>query len=424
MTPFAIFFLRQFFLGINREIEEAATIDGAGHFRIFLQIVLPMSSAPMATLAILTYIGAWNEYFWPLLVASDDKRAGPHGRARRLPVPDPQGAPDWPGLMAATLLAALPIIILFCHLRPKSSTPSSSPASSKPLHRVNCAPSTHPERQHQTMKRRLGLLAPRTGLPLAMTACGSSDDSADPAAAPPAAAPARSATGCGTPTSCRPTRSARTRSTRRTPVITVKIDPVRLGRLLDQAHHRLRLRHRAGRVHRPPVRSTRSSPSKDQLLPLDDLVKQDNVDADIYQPRAWPTSVDRPRRQALRPAEGLRHHRHSSTTRTWPTPPASPRSSWTPWTGTRPTAAPIEKAIANLTVDANGVRGDQPGFDKNNVKTYGLGLEGSGGALRPDPVEHVHRQQRLDRTPTRTRGAPSTTTTTPSSRRPSPGGGR
>lgn len=113
MTPFAIFFLRQFFLGINREIEEAATIDGAGHFRIFLRIVLPMSSAPVFTLVILTYIGAWNEYFWPLVVASDEK-------ARVLTVAlgifqsqTPQGAPDWPGLMAATLVAALPIVILF-----------------------------------------------------------------------------------------------------------------------------------------------------------------------------------------------------------------------------------------------------------------------------------------------------------------------
>ena len=113
MTPFAIFFLRQFFLGINREIEEAATLDGAGHFRIFTKVVLPMSSAPVFTLAILTYIGAWNEYFWPLIVASDDS-------ARVLTVAlgvfqsqTPQGAPDWPGLMAATLVAALPIMVLF-----------------------------------------------------------------------------------------------------------------------------------------------------------------------------------------------------------------------------------------------------------------------------------------------------------------------
>ncbi|GAB2954250.1 carbohydrate ABC transporter permease [Streptomyces heilongjiangensis] len=113
MTPFAVFFLRQFFLGINREIEEAARVDGAGHFRIFFRIILPMSSAPVATLCLLTYITAWNEYLWPLLVGQEDD-------VRVLTVAlgvfrsqTPQGSPDWAGLMAATLLAALPIIILF-----------------------------------------------------------------------------------------------------------------------------------------------------------------------------------------------------------------------------------------------------------------------------------------------------------------------
>jgi multiple sugar transport system permease protein len=113
MTPFAIFFLRQFFLGINKEIEEAAKIDGAGHWRIFFMIVLPMSSAPIVTLFILTFINMWNEYFWPLLVGSGEN-------ARVLTVAigvfrsqTPQGSPDWAGLMAAVLVAALPILILF-----------------------------------------------------------------------------------------------------------------------------------------------------------------------------------------------------------------------------------------------------------------------------------------------------------------------
>lgn len=113
MTPFAIFFLRQFFLGISSEIEEAARLDGASNLRIFFRIILPMSTGPLATLAILQYIQAWNEYFWPLLVGSDNS-------VRVLTVAlgvfrsqTPQGAPDWAGLMAAALLAALPILILF-----------------------------------------------------------------------------------------------------------------------------------------------------------------------------------------------------------------------------------------------------------------------------------------------------------------------
>ena len=113
MTPFAVFFLRQFFLGISREVEEAAIIDGAGHLRRFFRVILPMSSAPLATLALLAYITAWNEYFWPLLVAQDDS-------VRVLTVAlgvfrsqTPQGGPDWSGLMAATLIAALPVMVLF-----------------------------------------------------------------------------------------------------------------------------------------------------------------------------------------------------------------------------------------------------------------------------------------------------------------------
>lgn len=113
MTPFAIFFMRQFFLGISREVEESAKIDGAGHLRIFFRIVLPMSSTPVFTLALLTYITAWGEYFWPLLVGrADDSRVltVALGIFRSQ---TPQTGPDWAGLMAGTLIAALPIFVLF-----------------------------------------------------------------------------------------------------------------------------------------------------------------------------------------------------------------------------------------------------------------------------------------------------------------------
>lgn len=113
MTPFAVFFLRQFFLGISREVEEAAQIDGASKVRVFFQLIIPMSMAPITTLAILTYITAWNDYFWPLMVSYTDA-------SRTLTVglgvfksQTPQTGPDWAGLMAATLVAALPMLILF-----------------------------------------------------------------------------------------------------------------------------------------------------------------------------------------------------------------------------------------------------------------------------------------------------------------------
>jgi multiple sugar transport system permease protein len=113
MTPFAIFFLRQFFLSISREIEEAAKLDGAGHWLIFFRIVLPMSWAPIITLFILTFITQWNEYFWPLLVGSKDQVRVLNVALGVFQSQTPQGSPDWAGLMAAVLVAALPIFILF-----------------------------------------------------------------------------------------------------------------------------------------------------------------------------------------------------------------------------------------------------------------------------------------------------------------------
>jgi multiple sugar transport system permease protein len=116
MTPFSVFFLRQFFLGIPKEMEEAAKIDGAGRFRVFFTIILPMSAAPITTLGLLTYIASWNDYFWPLLVGKAES-------VRVLTVAlgifrsqTPQGSPDWAGLMAATLIAALPILVLYAFL--------------------------------------------------------------------------------------------------------------------------------------------------------------------------------------------------------------------------------------------------------------------------------------------------------------------
>lgn len=113
MSPFAIFFLRQFFLGINREVEESAALDGAGPWRIFFRIILPMSSAPITTLAILTFISTWNDYFWPLLVGNSDKTRVLTVALGVFKSQTPAGSPDWAGLMAATLITAMPVLILF-----------------------------------------------------------------------------------------------------------------------------------------------------------------------------------------------------------------------------------------------------------------------------------------------------------------------
>ena len=113
ISSFAIFFLRQFFNNISREVEEAALIDGASKVRVFFTLVLPMSSAPLATLALLTYMTAWNEYFWSLMVSYTDQSRVLTVALGVFRAQAPGTGPDWSGLMAATLVAAAPMLILF-----------------------------------------------------------------------------------------------------------------------------------------------------------------------------------------------------------------------------------------------------------------------------------------------------------------------
>jgi multiple sugar transport system permease protein len=116
MSPFAVFFLRQFFLGISRELEEAALVEGAGRIRIFFQIAIPLSMTAITTLAVITFIYSWNDYLWPLLIGKKEN-------VRMLTVAlgvfrqqGAQNAPDWAGLMAGTTLAILPTLALFMAL--------------------------------------------------------------------------------------------------------------------------------------------------------------------------------------------------------------------------------------------------------------------------------------------------------------------
>jgi len=120
MAPFAIFFLRQFFLGTNLSIVEAAIIDGASHFRIFRTIVAPLAWPQIITLAILQFIVFWNDYLWPFYVGSGK----PESTVLTVGLgvfksQTPQGSPDWAGLMAAALVAAVPMILLMIFLGKK-----------------------------------------------------------------------------------------------------------------------------------------------------------------------------------------------------------------------------------------------------------------------------------------------------------------
>jgi len=113
MTPLTVFFMRQFFLSQSVEIEEAALLDGADRFRIFLRVSLPLSAPALATIAILTFVSSWNDYLWPLVVGRNEE-------VRTLTVAlglfrsqQQTSLPDWSGLMAATTLMIIPTLILF-----------------------------------------------------------------------------------------------------------------------------------------------------------------------------------------------------------------------------------------------------------------------------------------------------------------------
>ena len=116
MQGFSVFFLRQFFLSVPRDLEEAALLEGATHFQIFWRIVLPLSVTPLATIATLTGINMWNEFFWPYLVAKDEMQQVLPVALQSFKSQTPQGQPDWTGLMAATAITVLPTLLLLLAL--------------------------------------------------------------------------------------------------------------------------------------------------------------------------------------------------------------------------------------------------------------------------------------------------------------------
>ena len=116
MTPFTVFFLRQFFLSIPHDVEEAARLDGAGNWSIFWRIVVPMSRGPLLTISITLAVWTWKDFLWPLLVApGDDTRVLTAALAVFLQQ-SPNSRPDWTGLMAGATLTVIPALILLVTL--------------------------------------------------------------------------------------------------------------------------------------------------------------------------------------------------------------------------------------------------------------------------------------------------------------------
>ena len=105
-----VFLLRQFFISLPRELEEAAVLDGASRFQIFIRIILPLSKAPLATLALLSFLTNWNDFLWPIYVLFSPKSLVlPPGLSKL------QGAyeTDYAVVMAGGVLASIPVLILF-----------------------------------------------------------------------------------------------------------------------------------------------------------------------------------------------------------------------------------------------------------------------------------------------------------------------
>ncbi|MFF3350858.1 carbohydrate ABC transporter permease [Streptomyces sp. NPDC002779] len=112
MTPFAVFFLRQFFLSIPREVEEAAVLDGVGPWGVFWRVVMPMSRGPLITIGLTTTVWAWKDYLWPLLSGRDEETRVLTVALGIFLQQSPNTQPDWTGLMAGSALSVLPVLIL------------------------------------------------------------------------------------------------------------------------------------------------------------------------------------------------------------------------------------------------------------------------------------------------------------------------
>jgi len=109
-SAFGIFMLRQFFLTIPRELDEAARIDGAGHFRIYWRIVLPLAKPALATLAVLHFMNLWNDLLWPLAMTSTTQM-------RTLPAAltlfGGQHVNDHAVLLAGAVISLIPLALAF-----------------------------------------------------------------------------------------------------------------------------------------------------------------------------------------------------------------------------------------------------------------------------------------------------------------------
>jgi multiple sugar transport system permease protein len=109
-SAFSTFLLRQYFMSIPVELDDAARVDGASSFRIWWQIIMPLSGPALATLAIFTFLGQWNNFLWPLVVTnSEEMWTLPVGLASF----QGQYSIEWHLLMAGSVIAVVPILVIY-----------------------------------------------------------------------------------------------------------------------------------------------------------------------------------------------------------------------------------------------------------------------------------------------------------------------
>jgi multiple sugar transport system permease protein len=109
-SAFGVFLMRQFFLSLPRELEEAARLDGCSALGVFWRVILPLARPAMTTLAIFTLLGAWNDLIWPLIAVQDQ-----HLYTIQIGIANFQGTrrADWQMIMAGNVIATMPMVIFF-----------------------------------------------------------------------------------------------------------------------------------------------------------------------------------------------------------------------------------------------------------------------------------------------------------------------
>jgi multiple sugar transport system permease protein len=109
---FGVFFMRQFFLGIPVELEEAAYVDGANRLRTFVSVVLPLARPALATLAVITFLAFWNDYLWPLIICQQNCTLPPGLRLLQR-----QFTADYGLIMAGAVIASIPVLAVYLALQ-------------------------------------------------------------------------------------------------------------------------------------------------------------------------------------------------------------------------------------------------------------------------------------------------------------------